>query len=62
LKTIKNYSVNFLDLKILPATLLLPFLAITASAQTVYLIRHGEKLANGGDGLNLEGMQRAQCL
>jgi hypothetical protein len=62
LKTIKNYSVKFLDLKILPANLLHPFLVITASAQTVYLIRQGEKVANGGDGLNVEGMQREQCL
>jgi hypothetical protein len=62
LKTVKNYSVKFLDLKILPATLLHPFLVITASAQTIYLTREGEKLANGGDGLNVEDMQRAQCL
>lgn len=43
---------------------LLPILAglTIASAQTVYLIRHGEKPADGGDGLNAQGMQRAQCL
>nr|POE51662.1 hypothetical protein CFP56_25869 [Quercus suber] len=29
---------------------------------TVYLIRHGEKPADGGNGLNAQGMQRAQCL
>lgn len=33
-----------------------------ASAQTVYLIRHGEKPADGGNGLNAQGIQRAQCL
>ncbi|KAL2060777.1 hypothetical protein VTL71DRAFT_9419 [Oculimacula yallundae] len=40
-----------------------PFLAATlSSAQTVYLIRHGEKPADGGNGLTTQGMQRAQCL
>ena len=29
---------------------------------TVYLIRHGEKPADGGNGLNAQGVQRAQCL
>lgn len=41
---------------------LAPFLAAVASAQTVYLIRHGEKPADGGNGLTTQGMQRAQCL
>jgi hypothetical protein len=41
----------------------LPMLATVASAaQTVYLIRHGEKPADGGDGLTIQGQQRAQCL
>jgi hypothetical protein len=30
--------------------------------QTAYLIRHGEKPADGGDGLTTLGQQRAQCL
>ncbi|CZR55822.1 related to phosphoglycerate mutase family protein [Phialocephala subalpina] len=43
--------------------LLLPFLAATVSAQsTVYLIRHGEKPADGSNGLTAQGQQRAQCL
>ena len=42
--------------------LILLFLAATASAQTVYLIRHGDKPADGGDGLTAQGLQRAQCL
>jgi hypothetical protein len=42
---------------------ILPVLLTAVSAQnTVYLIRHGEKPADGGDGLNTQGMQRAQCL
>ena len=42
---------------------ILPFLVGAVSAQqTVYLIRHGEKPADGGDGLSIQGMQRAQCL
>lgn len=44
------------------STLLLPLLATLTSAQTVYLIRHGEKPADGGNGLNAQGVQRAQCL
>ncbi|KAI5122869.1 hypothetical protein M0805_003321 [Coniferiporia weirii] len=31
-------------------------------ANTVYLIRHGEKPADGGDGLSPRGEQRAKCL
>jgi hypothetical protein len=43
--------------------LLVPFLASLAAAQgTVYLIRHGEKPSDGGNGLSAQGMQRAQCL
>jgi hypothetical protein len=33
-----------------------------ALGQTVYLIRHGEKPADGSNGLNSQGQQRAQCL
>jgi hypothetical protein len=36
--------------------------ALCASAQTVYLIRHGEKPSDGNNGLSAEGVQRAQCL
>ncbi|EPE27432.1 phosphoglycerate mutase family protein, putative [Glarea lozoyensis ATCC 20868] len=44
-------------------TLLILALTATASATpTVYLIRHGEKPADGGDGLTIQGQQRAQCL
>ncbi|KAE8443537.1 hypothetical protein EG329_001777 [Mollisiaceae sp. DMI_Dod_QoI] len=44
---------------------LFPLLAATTavSAQsTVYLIRHGEKPADGSDGLSAQGVERAQCL
>ncbi|KFY51547.1 hypothetical protein V496_08818 [Pseudogymnoascus sp. VKM F-4515 (FW-2607)] len=43
---------------------ILPLLLVPAVAakSTVYLIRHGEKPADGGDGLNAQGLQRAQCL
>lgn len=43
-------------------SVLLSLLASTATAQTVYLIRHGEKPADGSNGLTAQGMQRAQCL
>ncbi|KAF4633747.1 hypothetical protein G7Y89_g4369 [Cudoniella acicularis] len=52
-----------LDLKMLYANIILAVLAIGVSAkQTVYLIRHGEKPADGGNGLTIQGQQRAQCL
>ena len=31
-------------------------------SNTVYLIRHGEKPADGGQGLSPQGEERAQCL
>jgi hypothetical protein len=34
----------------------------TAASPTVYLIRHGEKPSDGGNGLNAQGIQRAQRL
>ena len=37
-------------------------LAFYVSAQTVYLIRHGEKPSDGSNGLSTKGKQRAQCL
>jgi hypothetical protein len=42
--------------------LTLAMTATASAAQTVYLIRHGEKPADGGDGLTIAGQQRAQCL
>jgi hypothetical protein len=42
--------------------LILLLLAGLASAQTVYLIRHGEKPADGSNGLSAQGLERAQCL
>jgi hypothetical protein len=36
-------------------------LASLSTAQTVYLIRHGEK-PDSGDGLSADGVQRSQCL
>ncbi|KAH7413052.1 putative phosphoglycerate mutase family protein [Cadophora sp. MPI-SDFR-AT-0126] len=45
------------------SSLVAAFLAVTlGSARTVYLIRHGEKPADGGNGLTAQGMERAQCL
>ena len=37
-------------------------LAMGGSSPTVYLIRHGEKPADGGNGLSAQGLDRAQCL
>ncbi|KAI9642620.1 hypothetical protein NHQ30_009425 [Ciborinia camelliae] len=53
-----------------PLTPLLPLLPLLTlltlplpiSAQTVYLIRHGEKPSDGSDGLSIAGLARAQCL
>jgi hypothetical protein len=36
--------------------------AVSAAKPTVYLIRHGEKPSDGGNGLNAQGLERAQCL
>lgn len=44
---------NYLPLLLVP---------VVAAKSTVYLIRHGEKPADGGNGLNAQGLQRAQCL
>ncbi|KAB8298617.1 hypothetical protein EYC80_000796 [Monilinia laxa] len=51
-------------ISLIPLTSLLTslLLSTTTSAQTVYLIRHGEKPSDDGDGLSVLGMQRAQCL
>lgn len=37
-------------------------LGAISAQQTVYLIRHGEKPADDGDGLSAQGLERAQCL
>lgn len=47
--------------------MLLPYYLLAAAAAvmaspTVYLIRHGEKPDDGGNGLSAQGVQRAQCL
>ncbi|KAK4499789.1 hypothetical protein PRZ48_007975 [Zasmidium cellare] len=39
----------------------LSLVALAVTKPTVYLIRHGEK-PDSGNGLNAQGMQRAQCL
>jgi hypothetical protein len=44
------------------SSLLISALASVSAAQTVYLIRHGEKPSNGDDGLSAQGEERAQCL
>jgi hypothetical protein len=49
-------------MKRLLANIIFPFFAMMASAQTVQLIRRGEKPADGGNGLTAQWMQRAQCL
>lgn len=36
--------------------------SVVACNPTVYLIRHGEKPDDGGNGLSAQGLQRAQCL
>lgn len=42
---------------------LLPLVLVPAvAANTVYLIRHGEKPSDGSNGLNADGLERAQCL
>lgn len=46
-------------LKVLTTSTLL---ALASAQATVYLIRHGEKPSDGGNGLSAQGQQRAQCL
>ncbi|UNI22317.1 hypothetical protein JDV02_008216 [Purpureocillium takamizusanense] len=46
----------------LGALVLLASAAFAAAKPTVYLIRHGEKPADGGNGLSDKGKQRAECL
>lgn len=41
---------------------LLAAASLTDAAATVYLIRHGEKPSNRGNGLSTTGLGRAQCL
>ena len=41
---------------------LLAAAGLAAASPTVYLIRHGEKPSDGGNGLNAQGLERAQCL
>ncbi|RLL94128.1 hypothetical protein CFD26_103415 [Aspergillus turcosus] len=36
--------------------------AVSTAKPTVYLIRHGEKPSDGGNGLSAQGLERAQCL
>ncbi|KAF7179320.1 hypothetical protein CNMCM7691_008253 [Aspergillus felis] len=36
--------------------------AVSAAKPTVYLIRHGEKPSDGGNGLSAQGLERSQCL
>jgi hypothetical protein len=36
--------------------------AVSAAKPTAYLIRHGEKPSDGGNGLSAQGLERAQCL
>ena len=40
----------------------LSFATAVLAKPTVYLIRHGEKPDDGGNGLSATGLQRAQCL
>lgn len=43
--------------------ILLEFMTLAPAARpTIYLIRHGEKPKDGGNGLSAEGLKRAQCL
>lgn len=44
------------------AVALFSLLPVVFGQATVYLIRHGEKPADGGTGLSPQGEQRAQCL
>lgn len=45
-----------------PFILLLPLAGLAAAKPIIYMIRHGEKPADGGIGLSPRGKQRAQCL
>ena len=48
---------------VLPALLATSYpLTMAHDSFNVYLIRHGEKPANSGQGLSAQGVERAQCL
>ncbi|KAF9311058.1 hypothetical protein BG003_007827 [Podila horticola] len=54
----KFISVSTLSIIVLSALVT----AAPAPKPTIYLIRHGEKPSGGGNGLNPDGQERAQCL
>ncbi|RDW67416.1 putative phosphoglycerate mutase family protein [Aspergillus mulundensis] len=47
---------------IISIALLATSCTVAAAKPTVYLIRHGEKPADGGTGLSAQGEDRAQCI
>lgn len=42
--------------------LLLGIATVVVAHPTLYFVRHGEKPRNGGDGLSILGLRRAECL
>ena len=51
-----------INMRITNFILVFGLLGAVSAQQTVYLIRHGEKPADGGNGLSAQGVDRAQCL
>ncbi|KAG9234018.1 putative phosphoglycerate mutase family protein [Amylocarpus encephaloides] len=49
-------------MRIASFSVLVVLATVVTAANTVYFIRHGEKPADGGNGLNAQGVQRSQCL
>lgn len=56
-----NFLQFHIKMLLIQSLLGLSTLSLALAKPTVYLIRHGEKPADG-DGLNAQGEQRAQCL
>jgi hypothetical protein len=62
-KSKQNLLLQTATMKFLLSLVSLSLSAAFASADPiVYLIRHGEKPSDGGNGLSAQGEQRAQCL
>lgn len=62
LRTLTTCYVLFLLVTALHAAPILPSLRKLVDGTNVYIIRHGEKPADGSEGLTRKGRLRAQCV
>ena len=62
LLSMRNSSLFFLGLTVALQSARVFAASAPKISNTVYLIRHGEKPSDGGQGLSAQGEERAQCL